>query len=265
MPANADIFNPHEKLGGPFAVSLALHALLFACAIFLPAILGLGRESWGSNINGNGDAMTAMLVNSVPLPANPEATNVLANESKGLTESLPKPKEEAKAPDAIPIPDRTVKEKKKEERITPTRQKPPKLPPPPISNEVPFGEGGPVSGPYGVFTTPNAKGGFGFTGSGGDFGSRWAWYVDIVRRKVSDNWMKYEVDPSISNAHRVYLYFEINRSGAPTNIRIEQSSGIPSLDQSALRALQRIDTFGPLPSDYPGYSVSVEFWFDYKR
>jgi protein TonB len=46
---------------------------------------------------------------------------------------------------------------------------------------------------------------------------------------------------------------------------VEQSSGVPSLDQSAVRAIQRIDTFGPLPGDYSGNKVSVEFWFDYKR
>ena len=86
------------------------------------------------------------------------------------------------------------------------------------------------------------------SGRQGDFGSRFAYYVDIVRRKVSDNWLKYEVDPRITDARRVYIYFEINRSGQPTNIRVEQSSGIPSLDQSAVRALQRIDTFGPLPA-----------------
>jgi protein TonB len=48
-------------------------------------------------------------------------------------------------------------------------------------------------------------------------------------------------------------------------VQVEQSSGVPSLDQSAVRALQRIDTFGPLPPDYAGNKVSVEFWFDYKR
>jgi periplasmic protein TonB len=64
---------------------------------------------------------------------------------------------------------------------------------------------------------------------------------------------------------RVYITFDITRSGEPENIQIEQSSGVPSLDQSALRALQRIDTFGPLPQGYSGSYVSVEFWFDYKR
>ncbi len=62
----------------------------------------------------------------------------------------------------------------------------------------------------------------------------------------------------------LYL-FDISRSGSPSNVRIEQSSGIPSLDLSAVRALQRIDTFGPLPQGYNGNYVSVEFWFDYRR
>jgi periplasmic protein TonB len=40
---------------------------------------------------------------------------------------------------------------------------------------------------------------------------------------------------------------------------------VPSLDISASRAIQRIDTFGSLPPDYSGSKVSVEFWFDYKK
>jgi len=73
------------------------------------------------------------------------------------------------------------------------------------------------------------------------------------------------VDPGISDARRVYVTFDIGRDGHPTNVQLEQSSGVPSLDQSAVRALQRIDTFGPLPPDYNESKVSVEFWFDYKR
>ena len=134
-----------------------------------------------------------------------------------------------------------------------------------VDNKVPFGEGGPVSGPYGVFNVNGAKGGFSMSGGTGDFGSRYGWYVDAVRRKVSENWLRYQVDPNVSNAQRVYITFDINRSGSPGNIKVEQSSGVPSLDISAMRALQRIDTFGPLPPDYSGSRVSVEFWFDYKR
>jgi len=264
MAADADIFESRDKLGQPLAVSLALHALLFAAAVVGPSILGKNTgEDWGGATSGGG-AMSATLVSSIPLPSRPDATNVLANESKGLSESQPKP--EVKEPDAIPIPDRDVKAKPTPKAATPTAQKPvPQREVAEVDNRVPFGQGGPVSGPYGSFHAGGAKGGFGFTGGGGDFGSRYAWYVDQVRRKVSENWLKYEVDPTVSAARRVYIYFEIDRSGSPRNIRVEQSSGVPSLDQSATRALQRIDTFGPLPNDYYGSNVSVEFWFDYRR
>jgi protein TonB len=116
-----------------------------------------------------------------------------------------------------------------------------------------------------MFSAGGAKGGFGFTGGGGDFGSRFSWYVQAVQRKVSENWLKYQIDPTIHEANRVYLTFDIARDGHPGNVQVEQSSGVPSLDRSAAYAIQRIDTFGPLPPEYSGSRVSVEFWFDYKR
>jgi len=261
MEANAEIFFEHDNWFRNLAWSVALHVAV-AGSIILYAVVwhGSGGSNWGAG--GGGDAMGVTLVSSVPLPASAIQTrNVLANESKGLTESLPKTEE--KEPEAIPIPDKNAKIKPKPRSSA--QQKPKPQPEEQASNVVPFGEGGPVSGPYGTFNAGAAKGGFGFTGGGGDFGSRYAWYVRVVQQKVSENWLKYEVDPRITEAQRVYVTFDIKRDGHPTNVQVEQSSGVPSLDQSAVRALQRIDTFGPLPSDYSESKVSVEFWFDYKR
>jgi len=264
MAANPEIFFEHDSWGRNLGWSVALH-VAFAGAIVLYAIVGPGRGggSWGAG--GGGDAIGVTLVSTVPLPANLQQTqNVLANESKGLAKSQPKPEE--KAPEAIPIPDKQTKKKPPPKPVTTeTHQKPVPQPVQQAENQVPFGEGGPVQGPYGMFNAGGAKGGFGFTGGGGDFGTRYAWYVRVVQQKVSQNWLKYEVDPRIGQAQRVFVTFDITRDGRPTNVQIEQSSGVPSLDQSATRALQRIDTFGPLPSDYSGNKVSVEFWFDYKR
>jgi len=205
--------------------------------------------------------MSATLVTTVPLPASQVQTdNVLANESKGLTKSLPKAADLEL--EAIPIPDKNAK-KKKDKETSSKQQK--TQPVEESSNVIPYGQGGPVSGPYGAFSAGGAKGGFGFSGGGGDFGSRYSWYVKVVQQKVSENWLKYEIDPRISDAQRVYLTFDITRAGQPSNVQVEQSSGVPSLDQSAVRAIQRIDTFGPLPPDYSGSKVSVEFWFDFKR
>src|SRR5215467_7461363 len=218
-------------------------------------------ESWGAG--GGGEAIGATLVSTVPLPANPApAQNVLANESKGLTQSQPKIEE--KAPDAIEIQGKNAKIKpKKKQETASTKQAQPE--PEPEDNRVAFGEGGPVSGPYGTFSANGAKGGFGISGGGGDFGTKYAWYVRVIQQKVSDNWMKYEVDSRINSAQRVYITFDIARDGHPGNVQVEQSSGVPSLDISAVRALQRIDTFGPLPPDYSGNKISVEYWFDYKK
>lgn len=262
MPANAEIFFEHDQWGRNLTWSVGLHIAvavgIVAYAMFAPSSSGSG---WGAG--GGGDAMGVTLVSTIPLPATAaERQNVLANESKGLSQS--KPKEEEKDAEAIPIPDKNAK-KKPQKEVSSSKKKAAPEPVEEANNVVPFGQGGPVSGPYGTFDAAGAKGGFGFTGGGGDFGTRYAWYVRVVQQKVSENWLKYEVDPRITDAQRVYVTFDVMRDGHPTNVRVEQSSGVPSLDQSAIRAIQRIDTFGPLPGDYSGNKVSVEFWFDYKR
>jgi protein TonB len=262
MAANAEIYFEHDRWGPALAWSAGLHVATIAFLVIYSWILaGRGGDTWGAG--GGGEAIGATLVSTVPLPANPAQTqNVLANESKGLTQSQPKVQE--KEPDAIDIQGKNakIKPKKKQEAAPKDKAKPA---PQEENNQVAFGEGGPVSGPYGSFSAAGAKGGFGVTGGGGDFGTKYAWYVHVIQQKVSDNWLKYEVDPKITTAQRVYITFDVTRDGHPANVQVEQSSGVPSLDISAVRALQRIDTFGPLPPDYSGGKISVEYWFDYSK
>jgi|SRR5579863_2716703 protein TonB len=259
--ANAEIFFEHDSWPRALGWSAGFHLALTGIIVLYTAVFtGSRGEGWGSG--GGGSAMGVTLVSTVPLPSTPAPQqNVLANESKGITKS--EPKVEEKEPDAIEIQGKNSKVKPKKPP-TPTKAKP-QPEPEQQTNQVAFGEGGPVSGPYGTFDAGGAKGGFGVTGGGGDFGTRYGWYVQIIQRKVSENWLKYEVDPKISTAERVYITFDVARDGHPFNVRVEQSSGVPSLDVSATRALQRIDTFGPLPPDYNGNKISVEYWFDYSR
>src|SRR3984885_16068301 len=258
MAANAEIYFEHDRWGRALAWSVGLHiGITVALLIYSTVFSRASGDAWGAG--GGGEAIGATLVSTVPLPSNPAPTkNVLANESKGITQSQPKIEE--KAPDAIEIQGKNAKIKPKKKPETASREKPP-APPEEENNQVAFGEGGPVSGPYGAFSAAGAKGGFGVTGGGGDFGSRYAWYVQVVQKKVTENWLQYEVDPRIREANRFYLGFDIARDGNPTNVQIEQSSGVPSSDNPAFRAIQRIDTFGSLPSDYSGRYVHVEFWF----
>ena len=264
MAANAEIYFEHDRWGRALAWSAVLHGAVTASLIVYAAVFAhTNGGTWGAG--GGGEAIGATLVSNVPLPAAPSQTqNVLANESKGVTQSQPKIEPKEKEPDAIEIQGKNTKVKppKKQETVSKEKSQPA---PEPVDNQVAFGEGGPVSGPYGSFSAAGAKGGFGITGGGGDFGTRYAWYVHVIQQKVAENWLKYEVDPRITAANRVYITFDVARDGHPANVKVEQSSGVPSLDVSAVRALQRIDTFGPLPPDYSGSKISVEYWFDYKK
>jgi protein TonB len=260
MAHNAEIFFEHDNWPRALAWSAGFHlAVTFVIVIYSVFFTGSRGQGWGAG--GAGDAMGVTLVSSVPLPTTPAQTqNVLANESKGITKS--EPKVEEKEPDAIEIQGKNSKVKPNKPP-NPTKAK--SQPAPEETNQTAFGEGGPVSGPYGSFAAGGAKGGFEVSGGGGDFGTRYGWYVQVIQRKVSENWLKYEVDPGITGGQRVYITFDVARDGHPFNVQVEQSSGVPSLDISAVRALQRIDTFGSLPPDYSGSKISVEYWFDYKK
>jgi periplasmic protein TonB len=253
--ARANMFYERESWRKPLAISLGFHGLLGLTIFALGFVMEpSGSSNWGDN---QGDAVTATLVSGAPIPIpkpDTQTDNIVANESKGVTETPPQPKV-AETDDGVTIPGKVIKPKI-DKAVTTTNVRPHPMPTP--ATAVPYGEGGPVSGPYGTFTAPNTKGGFSFQNA--DFGSKYGWYVDVVRRKVQSNWLLYEIDPHINAPHRAYITFDIQRNGSPANIRLTQSSGVPSLDISARRAIERVDTFGPLPA---GNSVQVEFWFDY--
>jgi protein TonB len=98
----------------------------------------------------------------------------------------------------------------------------------------------------------------------GDFGSRYAYYVNGMHHTVTNNWWQQEADPRASNGRSVTLLFDVLRDGTPTNVRVEKASNSPSLDISAKHALQRVESFGPLPDTYRGDRITVEYTFDYQ-
>ena len=74
---------------------------------------------------------------------------------------------------------------------------------------------------------------------GGDFATRYGWYVEAVRRKIGNNWNLFEIDPAVRSARRANprMTFTINRDGSVKNIRMENPADNQSMDISAQRAL----------------------------
>src|SRR6266849_2773733 len=141
--AAAEIFFEHERWGRNLAWSAGFHVAVAASILAYTVIApGSRGEGWGAG--GGGDAIGVTLVSTVPLPANPVQTqNVLANESKGLSQSQPKAVEKVPEPDAIPIPDK-ISKTKPAPKITATKEKAKPEPVEEADNVVPFGQGGPV-------------------------------------------------------------------------------------------------------------------------
>jgi protein TonB len=98
------------------------------------------------------------------------------------------------------------------------------------------------------------------TGGGG---FRFPYYVAIIQRKTQENWLKQEVDPSTPSGTKAYIFFTLSREGAPSDVKVGESSGSASLDQSCLRAVQRVDSYGPLPAAYNGSSLQVSYYCEF--
>lgn len=254
------------SLKKPLFYSLLLHAALTLAIIGSAILQGRGTQ-WGGPPGGGSGAVTVNLVGSlvgIPLPAPAVVTpNRVVDTTKGLYKSQPKPK--APPPrDAQKIPEFT-KEKPPKTISRPSRVFEDQTPP--LPNAVPYGQGGAPSLPYSSFSmSGGAQGSIGMQGPGGaDFGARYSWYVAAVKRRISENWLVSTVDASVRATPRAIVTFTILRDGSIHNVRITQSSGNLSVDNSAQRAVLGANPLPALPNDYGASSVNVEFFFDFKR
>ncbi len=252
-----------ERLSGTLALSLVLHGALAGLAIGQTRLgLHLG-QGWGKDW-GPGRALRVNAVSSlpgIPLPAPLVSTSsTVATESPGLYKNEPvvKPPEPARA-EEVPKFQHTAPPEKVE-RVNKRIQKEIAEVP---ENAVPFGQGGKPSMSSSPMVNAAGEGGLNF--GEGNFGERYGWYVSAVRSRISGNWLVSTISPNILTAPRVYLSFDILRDGTVTNVRVTQSSGIPEIDRSALRAVLASNPLGQLPPDYSGSKVSVDFYFDFRR
>ncbi len=88
-----------------------------------------------------------------------------------------------------------------------------------------------------------------------DFGP----YMRDLQRKIKMHW-----DPPKGNeSKRVVLLFKIAKDGRLLSCRVYKSSGLQNADNAALNAVKLTAPFKPLPADYRGSSIDIQFTFDY--
>lgn len=256
-----------EPFAAPMAKSFGLHLLIVGLAVGYAFLMGrIHGAEWGDNKAPG--AIQATLVSSapsIPLPQDtPPTPNVLATEQPSPAPAPPQPQPVpvTPPPDAIPIPVKAPpKEKTKVEKPTPPAPK--HAQPTPLKHRAQYGEAPATQIPHSLAQNQGPSTPINITGGGEGF--NYPYYVGIIQRKVQQAWYVYEVAGTTPVGSHAKVTFSIARDGTPSNIRISQSSNSPTLDSSAVRAVQRIESFGPLPPGYSKSSVSVEYTFTYDQ
>jgi TonB family protein len=261
-----------ETMSDAAMVSLVLHGLLVTLAIF-PLGFSKPQPIWGDN--GSGGVTTPVTLKSgIPLPAAP-VENTLATDVK--SENAPEKAEKTTKPKEVEPPpsknDYLLNDKKsRQQRLKEAqadmladakrdlRQ---------AENSIP-GKGGRASSDMynQSFPTSQGSGGLNF---GGDFGARYGLYVRTVRACITRNWDRSHIDSVVRGVPKAFVAFDIQKDGSIANEHVTTTSGAPSFDREAVRAVQACsgrngaDHLPPLPHDFEDTKISVEVWFEAKQ
>jgi protein TonB len=201
------------------------------------------------------------MVDAIPLPPKQPTNlqNVLATEAPSPAPIAPAPRTvEAPKPNAIDIPVKPTKPVPTADKNTP----PPPLHPQPNKVDPTKAQTGEATGiNVAMKSTETKVGTFSVGVTDTAFGTRFAFYIEQINRNLTKEWYVNMLDAQAAG-HRVYITFQIARDGTPSHIKIEQPSGDKTLDETALSAVQHIETFGPLPDAYQGSYVNVQYYFE---
>ena len=85
-------------------------------------------------------------------------------------------------------------------------------------------------------------------------------YLELVRVAIERGW---ERTPGVSGV--TTMRFRILRNGTIDSVSIVQSSGNPTLDASAARALSRVQNLQPLPAEFPDSTLALRMRFENRR
>jgi len=88
-----------------------------------------------------------------------------------------------------------------------------------------------------------------------DFGP----YMRELQRRIKMNWDP----PKGDQSKRVVLMFKIAKDGRLLSCSVHKSSGLPNADKAAIQAVQLTAPFKPLPPDFKGSNIDIQFTFDY--
>ena len=226
------------RLGRFVTGSLAVHGVLVAAIVVIPMV----RTKPPLIEN----AQVVALAGPIGEPGPPASAKASAP-APPAPPAPPPPSKEARTVHEVPVPKPKETPKKETPKKEPPKEKPSEPAPPaaapahPAPGESHGGSAGEAAKATGV--TPTLGGGDASLG----------WYEAAVKAALESAWIKPFLEDQ-GATYSVTVAFEIARDGTVRNARVAQSSGVPSLDRSALRAVLEAS---PLPGVPPTWKDDV--------
>ena len=247
-------------------VSMFGHALAILVFLIAPSLLNSGNpEPFG----GSGPGGNVMWVSSATIGTEGKPAE------KPVTQQEPAPAQflkKATAPDEIPLDSKTeFPSEKKKPKEQPAAKETLNVPKRKI--EGPYGTGTDTSKESGK-SGSNGKGktgvgigiggsGEGGTGTGTGIPFPYPWYVDNVKTKIELNWRRPYIQQTTPQEYVTTVYFIIQRNGQVTEVKTENSSGVPIVDRSCESAILGAVPFPPLPQQWTEPNLAFRLTFRY--
>lgn len=256
MAHPVDILDQKDPLRGPLVGSLLLHAAVVGVLFCYWYVINRPRASIGEQNPGGGPSFSVSPVKSIPIPQQQAPPNPVAHNRKS---TVPAPKEkkttEEKQPEKDVVKLQEKRRHKKEARREHHKKRYEEPAPP---NQVYSRSAPAVSNP--MYAGPSGSGRVGL-GPNSPFGTRLGWYGEIVRQRIAQNWKTAGLYAASQRSPTI-IGFTIERDGSVRNVQVVQSSGNPTIDNSALRAVYNANPLPRLPAQVSGSSVSAQFTFN---
>ena len=253
MSEPLDILDERDALGVPFFGAIFVHCAIAGVVFLYWYWLGRPHQYIG-DVNVGGGAYSVGITKSVPIPQREAAPNPVANDSNSSVRTAPAKEETKKSPapekNAFEIPDPFHPRKVADQ---PRNQQKYMTPAP--SNQIYSQTRQAASNPLYGGPTGSGQVGLGPSTPLGD--GRLGWYAELIRQRLTQNWRA----AGLGTGLPVIVNFNILRDGSIREVKVFQSSGNPSIDNTALRAVYDSNPLPPLPPQVSGNTLPAQYTF----
>ncbi len=257
MAEPLDILDERDPVAVPFLGSLFIHGAVVVVLFVGWFWMNRRHEILGDANAAGGPAYAVSPVQNIPIPQREAPPNPVANDTQSMVPPAPAKQETEKKKPPPPKDAFEIADKRKHQAEKPKQQQHYQQPTP--QNQVFSRTREALSSP--MYSAPTGAGrvGVGPNTPLGD--NRLGWYANLIRDRIAQNWNTNGLDARAQSTPTI-VSFIIMRDGTVRNPQIVQSSGNPSIDNSALRAVYGAGQLPPLPGQIAENYITAQFTFN---